>query len=628
MKNLSLAARYRPQTFAEVVGQGMVTTVLSRASAEDRPACAYLLSGTRGVGKTTIARIFAKALNCERAPCAEPCNECAQCRKVTQGSHVDVVEIDGASNNGVDDVRALRETVGYAPMEGRYKIFIIDEAHMLSKAAFNALLKTLEEPPAHVIFIMATTEVHKFPVTILSRCQHFAYRHLREDEIAAHLVDVLRKENVPFDEAAVRLVAKRAQGSVRDSMSLLDQTLALGDSRLDTEVVRQVLGLAGQEIFDGIFRAMRERDCVAVAKLVQAVSRQGVDIGFFVGELAGFLRSLFLARQGGEGIYPVLGLPEDEEKLVRGTCSLFSAAHLHAAWQMVLDSQRSVVQSGEPAAALELLLLNLTLLPRLLPLERADAALASFAQPVARPDPAGAGENPPESSERPAAAQSTASNAATRPETRPARPVENPVPLRQNPGGERPPFGGTGVEAGRPDCADRSGKSFATGGPGQPEAPVAVKIAETKPAAVPGVSADASVRPGAEHPSAPPSEGSATPWLGLCDFLEGHGDRYPLPMVVRVLRAVRAECSDGRITLWPTSGMLAGQIESIRDSLHKALAECTPAGAVVPEITVVGPEPVKTEAELIEEFKRRPEMQPCLAILGGVIDHCVKIAEH
>ncbi|MBQ1330649.1 MAG: DNA polymerase III subunit gamma/tau, partial [Desulfovibrio sp.] len=163
MKHTSLAARYRPQTFADVAGQEMIKAVLSKASAEDRIAAGYLLCGTRGVGKTTIARIFSKALNCEHAPCAEPCNECGSCRKITQGLHPDVVEIDGASNNSVEDARALRENIGYAPMEGRYKIFIIDEAHMLSKNAFNALLKTLEEPPKHVTFFFATTEVHRFP---------------------------------------------------------------------------------------------------------------------------------------------------------------------------------------------------------------------------------------------------------------------------------------------------------------------------------------------------------------------------------------------------------------------------------------------------------------------------------
>ena len=244
MKHLSLAAKYRPQTFAQVAGQDMVKAVLSRAAAEDRVAAAYLLSGTRGVGKTTIARIFAKALNCRHAPGPEPCNQCDQCRKITQGSHVDVTEIDGASNNSVEDARALRENIGYAPMEGRYKVFIIDEAHMLSRSAFNALLKTLEEPPARVVFIFATTEAHKFPITIVSRCQHFVFRHLGEDALVQHLSQVLNKENVPFEEGAVRLIARRAAGSVRDSMSLLDQTLALGGDNLTSAVTREVLGLA------------------------------------------------------------------------------------------------------------------------------------------------------------------------------------------------------------------------------------------------------------------------------------------------------------------------------------------------------------------------------------------------
>ena len=217
MSHASLAARYRPQTFAEVTGQETVKAILSRAAAEDKVAPAYLLSGTRGVGKTTIARIFAKALNCVHAPTGEPCNQCEQCRRITMGNHVDVVEIDGASNRGIDDARRLREAIAYAPMEGRYKVFIIDEAHMLSRSAFNALLKTLEEPPARVVFIFATTEAHKFPITIVSRCQHFVFRHLGEDALVQHLSQVLNKENVPFEEGAVRLIARRAAGMPRRS---------------------------------------------------------------------------------------------------------------------------------------------------------------------------------------------------------------------------------------------------------------------------------------------------------------------------------------------------------------------------------------------------------------------------
>ncbi|MDY0260768.1 MAG: DNA polymerase III subunit gamma/tau [Desulfovibrio sp.] len=367
MKHLSLASRYRPQTFAQVAGQDMVKAVLSRAAAEDRPAAAYLLSGTRGVGKTTIARIFAKALNCEHAPGPEPCNECAQCRKITQGIHVDVTEIDGASNNSVEDARSLRETIGYAPMEGRYKVFIIDEAHMLTRNAFNALLKTLEEPPERVVFIFATTEAHKFPITIVSRCQHFVFRHLGEDALVEHLSGVLRKEGVSFEESAVRLLARRAAGSVRDSMSLLDQTLALGGAELTAAATRQVLGLAGQEMFGNLFTALHAQDCAAVADLCSQILQQGVDIGFFIRELAGNLRNLFLLRQGGEAMLPSLRLPADEAALWQSIAPRFSTAHLHAAWQMTLDSQRGIVQSPEPAAALELLLLNLALLPQLLP---------------------------------------------------------------------------------------------------------------------------------------------------------------------------------------------------------------------------------------------------------------------
>lgn len=367
MKHLSLASRYRPQTFAQVAGQDMVKAVLSRAAAEDRPAAAYLLSGTRGVGKTTIARIFAKALNCEHAPGPEPCNECAQCRKITQGIHVDVTEIDGASNNSVEDARSLRETIGYAPMEGRYKVFIIDEAHMLTRNAFNALLKTLEEPPERVVFIFATTEAHKFPITIVSRCQHFVFRHLGEDALVEHLSGVLRKEGVSFEESAVRLLARRAAGSVRDSMSLLDQTLALGGAELTAAATRQVLGLAGQEMFGNLFTALHAQDCAAVADLCGQILQQGVDIGFFIRELAGNLRNLFLLRQGGEAMLPSLRLPADEAALWQSIAPRFSTAHLHAAWQMTLDSQRGIVQSPEPAAALELLLLNLAMLPQLLP---------------------------------------------------------------------------------------------------------------------------------------------------------------------------------------------------------------------------------------------------------------------
>ena len=248
MSTSNLTAKYRPQTFADVAGQGPVKAILSRAAATDKIAPAYLFSGTRGVGKTTIARIFAKALNCVNAPTAEPCNECSNCKQITAGVAVDVIEIDGASNRGIDDARRLKEDIGYAPIECRYKVFIIDEAHMLTKEAFNALLKTLEEPPPRATFIMATTEHHKFPATIISRCQHYTFKMLPQSELFDHLEKIMNLEELKFDPGALQIIAKRGAGSVRDSMSLLGQALAMGEDVLREEMVRDFLGLAGQEI--------------------------------------------------------------------------------------------------------------------------------------------------------------------------------------------------------------------------------------------------------------------------------------------------------------------------------------------------------------------------------------------
>ena len=417
MKHLSLATRYRPQRFSEVAGQDLIKAVLSRASAEDRVASGYLLSGTRGVGKTTIARIFAKALNCAHAPCAEPCNTCEQCRRITQGTHPDVIELDGASNNTVDDARALRETVGFAPMEGRYKIFIIDEAHMLTRNAFNALLKTLEEPPQHVVFIFATTELFRFPATILSRCQVFSFRHLSEDTIAAHLAGILQKENVPCEEAALRLIARRAAGSARDSMSLLDQILAYGREELTAETVRMVLGLAGMDALSSLFDALARADCVGTALFTRELVSKEVDIGFFLRELTDYFRSLFLLRQCDRDAVTRLGVPAGELDFLESIAPRFTPSYLHAAWQMILNAQRSVTISQEPAAALELLLVNLALLPCLLPSSL--VADQGSAEEGAAPRPRPAGAQPPAQTTRPVQ-QSTAPSAQAAPSRSPA----------------------------------------------------------------------------------------------------------------------------------------------------------------------------------------------------------------
>lgn len=415
MPHLALATRYRPQTFAEVAGQPPAAIALSKAAAQDKVAPAYLLSGTRGVGKTTIARIFAKALNCERGPAAEPCNACSQCAHITAGNHIDVAEIDGASNTGVDDIRALRETVGFMPMEGRYKIFIIDEAHMLSKSAFNALLKTLEEPPAHTTFIFATTEAHRFPATIISRCQHFVFQHLPEQAIADHLVKILDREGIAYDANATRIIARRASGSVRDSLSLLDQAIAMGNATLDEATVRKTLGLAGPELFARLFDCIAAQDCAQLIELTSGLLANGIDLGFFLKELITDLRNLFLLRQTGEKILPALQLTEDEARMLREIAGRFQPAHLHAAWQLALESQRSITQSAMPGSALELLLINLALLPQLVPI--GSPGLPAGAS-QASPPRSGDALVPPQSGSAPASPP-TASAAPASPSTHP-----------------------------------------------------------------------------------------------------------------------------------------------------------------------------------------------------------------
>lgn len=453
MSTSSLTAKYRPQTFEEVAGQEAIKTILSRAAALDKVAPAYLFSGTRGVGKTTIARIFAKALNCVEAPTAEPCNKCDRCRQITAGVAVDVIEIDGASNRGIDDARRLKEDIGYAPLECRYKVFIIDEAHMLTKEAFNALLKTLEEPPPRATFIMATTEPHKFPATIISRCQHYTYKMLAEGDLVAHLENILEKEQIEYEPGALQIIAKRGAGSVRDSMSLLGQALAFDEGMLREEDVRTFLGLAGQEVFFRIMEAIYAKDLVAVGQVLRQVLDQGLDLGFFLRELTACWRNMFLLRQAGESALPLLGLSGDEAATWMNWAGKFDPASIHACWQMTLDGQKRVMTSLEPAMALELLLLNMASLSELINLE------AVGGTPTPRGAPTGGrGQHSPQDGSPPISRggqqfrtrpQEYGSNAHTAQPPRQS-PVNSPVqqgapqPVKQqSPRPQTPPAGGS-----------------------------------------------------------------------------------------------------------------------------------------------------------------------------------------
>jgi DNA polymerase-3 subunit gamma/tau len=294
-----LARRYRPQTFAELIGQGPVARALSNSLTSGRVAHAYLFTGARGVGKTSTARILAKALNCEKGPTVTPCGVCSACVHIAAGEDVDVLEIDAASNTGVENIRELRNNVQYTPARSRYKIYIIDEAHMLSKAAFNALLKTLEEPPPHVKFIFATTEVEKIPITILSRCQRFDFPGISVEQIVGRLREIVTGEGMQADDDALKLVARRAGGSMRDAQSLLDQLLAFGEDRLSAEQVHRLLGTAGDDRVAALVEAVLAPDPNGALELFGEAMVSGLQPGELIDQLMAYWRDMMIVRVGG-----------------------------------------------------------------------------------------------------------------------------------------------------------------------------------------------------------------------------------------------------------------------------------------------------------------------------------------
>ena len=293
-----LARKWRPQVFEDLVAQNHITNTLKNAIKLNRVAQAYLFTGPRGVGKTTTARLLAKALNCINGPTETPCNECNSCLEINIGRSLDVLEIDGASNRGIDEIRDLREKVKYAPTQGKYKIYIVDEVHMLTTEAFNALLKTLEEPPPHVVFIFATTEPHKVPSTILSRCQRFDFRRIPLSEIITSLEEIAKAENVKITRDALFLIAKKSDGGMRDAQSMLDQISSLGENEITDEIVREILGLVDQDIFFQITEALKQKNPAETLNKLNDIITQGYDLYEFILGLLEHLRNLLLIKVG------------------------------------------------------------------------------------------------------------------------------------------------------------------------------------------------------------------------------------------------------------------------------------------------------------------------------------------
>ena len=311
MSYTALYRKFRPQEFEDVKGQEHIVTTLKNQIKADRIGHAYLFCGTRGTGKTTVAKIFAKAVNCEHPVDGSPCGKCPACQGIAAGTSMNVIEIDAASNNGVDNIRQIREEVSYRPTEGKYKVYIIDEVHMLSAGAFNALLKTLEEPPAYVIFILATTEAHKIPITILSRCQRYDFHRISIDTITDRLVELMRTEQVDVEERALRYVAKAGDGSMRDALSLLDQCIAfhLGE-KLTYENVLEVLGAVDTEVFSALLRQVLAKDVTGAIRTVDHLVDQGRELGQMVNDFTWYMRNLLLI-QSADDMEEVLDMSAD-----------------------------------------------------------------------------------------------------------------------------------------------------------------------------------------------------------------------------------------------------------------------------------------------------------------------------
>lgn len=317
MAYTALYRKFRPDSFTDVKGQDAIVQTLKNQIKADRIGHAYLFCGTRGTGKTTIAKILAKTVNCEHPIDGSPCNECASCRAIADGSSMNVIEIDAASNNGVDNIREIREEVAYSPTQGRYKVYIIDEVHMLSIGAFNALLKTLEEPPSYVIFILATTEAHKIPITILSRCQRYDFKRISIQTIAERLTELMEEEQVEVEERAIRYIAKKADGSMRDALSLLDQCIAfyLGQ-KLTYDHVLDVLGAVDTEVFSKMLRLILKKDVTALMQCLEELVMQGRELGQFVTDFTWYLRNLLLLKTS-DDIEDVLDVSTDNMKLLQ-----------------------------------------------------------------------------------------------------------------------------------------------------------------------------------------------------------------------------------------------------------------------------------------------------------------------
>lgn len=432
------ARKYRPGTFADVIGQPHVVQTLVNAISTQRLAHAYLFSGTRGVGKTTVARILAKALNCERGPTPTPCDTCPNCLEIAQGTSVDVIEIDGASNTGVDDVREIRENVKFAPFRGHYRVYIIDEVHMLSTSAFNALLKTLEEPPAHVVFIFATTEIHKIPATILSRCQHYNFRRIPRTEIIQRLRHVATQDGIAVEDRSLASIARAGEGSMRDALSLLDQAVAFSGKTLRQADLETLLGAVPQEHVRAMVSAVVAQDSPAAVRVVAHLLDQGHELRPYCADLVEHLRDLLVAAvvpasQNMRELQGLIDLPEEELRQLAADAKAFTIEQLHDLFRIFSQAEDALRTSTHPQFALEVAAVRATRLMGSTPQPPTVPAPPVPSAPATR-RPDAPQQAPPRAPTAPVRTESNhplppaqpAGNSVKRPAAEPAKPFAKP----------------------------------------------------------------------------------------------------------------------------------------------------------------------------------------------------------
>lgn len=359
MSYVALYRKYRPQNFDDIVGQDAIVTTLKNQLSTGKIGHAYLFCGMRGTGKTSTARVFAKALNCEKGPTPNPCNVCKSCRAISSGSMIDVIEMDAASNRGIDDIRDLREKVNFAPSEGRYKVYIIDEVHMLTTEAFNALLKTLEEPPAYVVFILATTEPNKLPQTILSRCMRFDFTRISTAQMVSRLREVVADTGIETEDKALVLIAQSSQGSVRDALSLLDKAIAYGDKKLSYDDVLTLLGAVSHEVFYDISEAVLKSSSAAVLEILDQVVKQGKDLFRFMDDLLEHFRNLLIVRINADR--NLIDVIDEDYKRLQQLAQRYTEEKLLSIIGILKDAANDVKWSSQPKIVVETALVKLTL---------------------------------------------------------------------------------------------------------------------------------------------------------------------------------------------------------------------------------------------------------------------------